>query len=187
MLMGAVAQVRKAIRSGATDLDRVTARLEAEDLSFLEEKVEATRWYPVGTLGRYLEVLASLSPGPRDETLYKLGELSLMVAQRSGSYPQLRNEGKRADQNDPSERRLMLRMRMSVWSAFYSFGSFKIEVDPEGKPAIEYVDVGPLPDAIRPTIEGFMAAITSDLDGRPVRVTSERPTPDRIVLHQEYV
>lgn len=185
LLLGPVSAIRKAIREGRLTTERVEHALEEPDLIFLEEKVQPTSWYPVEIMGRYLELQASLEPEPRDEVLHEFGVKALYYTQGTNRYRQLNIETGELEGANPTERRMTTRKLLSVWGAFYNFGRFEMSHDDEGKPIVVYLEVEALPEAIRPTIEGFMSAISSQVTGREVRVTSERPVPGRIILHTQ--
>ena len=88
-LAGAVASVRKAIREGRVAREQVEIRLEGHDVPFLDEKVDIGQWYPVATLGHFLDVLADLMGGDHPEALRSIGRAAADMAAKTGRYDQL--------------------------------------------------------------------------------------------------
>ena len=181
-LAGAVATVRKAIREGRVPREQVELRLEPGDVPFLEEKVDVSLWYPVETLGHFLDVLADLEGGDRPEALRRIGRAAADMAAHTGRYQQLDPERKAG--SSPSEVLRYGRLVTSVITAFYDFSRMSFGPDPNdgGAFQIDWYDVAELPESNRFCAQGFIERIAQYAAEAPMQVDSGRPTPDHIVF-----
>jgi hypothetical protein len=181
-LAGAVARVRKAIREGLVAREQVEVRLDAQDVPFLDEKVDATLWYPVATLGHFLDVLADLRSGDRERALMEIGAAAADMAAHTGRYQQL-DRDRRAGRSQ-SEVLRYGRLVTSVITAFYDFSRMSFGPNPADPAAfqIDWFDVADLPESNRWCAQGFIQRIAHHASEQGMVVSSERPTPDHIVF-----
>jgi len=179
---GAVASVRKAIREGRVDREQVELRLDPNDVPFLDEKVDVTLWYPVATLGHFLDVLADLRGGDREEALRRLGHEAADMAAHTGRYAQLDLTRKAGE--SPTEVLRYGRLVISVITAFYDFSRMRFGPDPAdcGAFQIDWYDVADLPESNRFCAQGFIERIGQHAAHGDLLVQSARPTPDHIVF-----
>jgi hypothetical protein len=181
-LAGAVATVRKAIREGRVAREQVEVRLDAQDVPFLDEKVDAALWYPVATLGHFLDVLADIQEGDRPQALMAIGAAAADMAAQTGRYQQL-DRDRRAGRSQ-SEVLRYGRLVTSVITAFYDFSRMSFGPDPADPAAfqIDWFDVSDLPESNRWCAQGFIQRIAHHSTQDRMVVTSERPSPDHIVF-----
>ncbi|MBW2314821.1 MAG: hypothetical protein JRH10_11570 [Deltaproteobacteria bacterium] len=181
-LAGAVASVRKAIREGRVAREQVELRLDGYDVPFLDEKVDVGIWYPIATLGHFLDVLADLQDGEHDLALANIGRAAADMAAQTGRYAQLDTSRKAGD--SPTEVLRYGRLVTSVITAFYDFSRMSFGPDPNDAAAfqIDWFDVGDLPESNRFAAEGFIERIAYHASDGELRVSSRRPTPDHIVI-----
>jgi hypothetical protein len=180
---GAVASVRKAIKEGRVPREQVELRLAPEDVPFLDEKVDIGLWYPVATLGHFLDVLADLMPsGDREQALIDIGRAAADMAAQTGRYGQLDPSRKAGDSN--SEVLRHGRLVTSVITAFYDFSRMSFGPDPNNGDAfqIDWFDVADLPESNRFCAQGFIERIARHASRDDMVVASRRPTPDHIVF-----
>ncbi len=179
-LAGAVSTVRKAIREGRALREQVEARLDGPDLPFLEEKVDPTLWYPVTTLGHYLDVLADLEGGDPRQALINIGRRAADMAARTGRYQQLSRE--RTIGESPSDVLRYGRLVTSVITAFYDFSRMSFGPHPTEPNTfqIQWLDVADLPESNRFCAEGFIDRVAHHASESRFEVTSARPSPDHI-------
>lgn len=179
---GAVASVRKAIRDGRIGREQVELRLDPQDAPFLDEKVDPTFWYPVQTLGHFLDVLAELHGGDTESALVEIGRLAADMAARTGRYAQLDPSRRAGD--SPVEVLRHGRLVTSVITAFYDFSRMSFGPDPEDPEAfqIDWYDVAELPESNRFCAQGFIERIAHYAAGGELVVTSQRPSDDHIVF-----
>jgi len=186
LLASAVMPVRSAIRHGVLQRDAVEARLEAPDVVFLDEKVDPTAWYPVGILGRFLDITAELLGGASDATYDRIGIMSFEAIRATGTYGQLDFEQGRLRGASMSDFKLFAKLLASIWGAFYNFSRWDVEMaepdDPQGRLAdVHWKDVGPLPGCLCPITRGFIRALYGRAMEGPVDVTSEQLAPDHFL------
>jgi len=181
-LVGAVSTVRKAIRDGQVPREQVEVRLDGRDVPFLDEKVDATLWYPVETLDRFLEVIADLRDSDPRQVFVDIGRAAADMASRTGRYIQLET-GRRAGSSQ-SEVLRYGRLVTSVITAFYNFSRMSFGPHPTEPDAfqIDWYDVADLPESNRYCAQGFIARVAEHAGDAPMQVTSQRPTPDHIVF-----
>lgn len=182
-LAGAVATVRKAIREGRVAREQVELRLDPQDVPFLDEKVDISLWYPVETLGHFLDVLADVdAAADREEALRQIGRAAADMAAQTGRYRQL-DPGRKAGSSH-SELLRYGRLVTSVITAFYDFSRMSFGPDPEGTGAfqIDWYDVGELPESNRHCAQGFIEQVARHAADDRMVVDSARPSPDHIVF-----
>jgi hypothetical protein len=179
---GAVASVRKAIRQGRVAREQVEIRLDSQDVAFLDEKVDVGLWYPISTLGHFLDVLADLQDGDREVALTNIGRAAADMAAQTGRYAQLDTKRKAGD--SPTEVLRYGRLITSVITAFYDFSHMSFGPDPNDASAfqIDWFDVGDLPESNRFAAQGFIERIAHYASHSDPVVRSSRPTPDHIVF-----
>jgi hypothetical protein len=179
---GAVASVRKAIREGRVSREEVEARLDARDVPFLDEKVEVGLWYPVETLGNFLEVLADLSGPDRESAFVEIGRAAADMAAYTGRYGQL-DPSRRAGDSHTEVLRYG-RLVTSVITAFYDFSRMSFGPDPADPQAfqIDWYDVAHLPESNRLCAQGFIERVAHHASRSDMTVTSQRPSPEHIVF-----
>lgn len=176
LLEGALRDLRRLLERGALDRDELEARLPAADLALLEQKILAGAWYPMASLARVLELVWEEESGRRPEALRERGRKAATRLVESGLYRQV----------DAARRRRGAefgRMLTSLAGAMYDFGRWEYEGDDEGRTSRVIVsDVAPWPDVLRLATEGFIETLVAAAGGQAARVTSERPTPERVVF-----
>jgi len=181
-LAGAVASVRRAIRDGKVTREQVEVRLDGPDVPFLDEKADPGLWYPVVTLGHFLDVLADLDGGDRSEALQAIGRAAADMAAHTGRYGQLDPSRKAGESH--SEVLRYGRLVTSVITAFYDFSRMSFGPAPEEPEAfqIDWFDVADLPESNRFCAQGFIERVAHHAASRALSVASQRPAPDHIVF-----
>lgn len=173
----AIEAVKQAIEAGRISEDEVEAELGAEDLSFLEEKILAGGWYPVASFDRLVR-LASGSAARDNDYFVKRGRKAadtLLNNQIYGNFKDTIRE--RGDQGGGSVLTLAkLMMDFSRWELLpYENGDTSHFV-------IDVAEAGPMPDVLRYISQGFIERVSELMVGSPMKVTSERPTPDHLIF-----
>lgn len=181
-LVGAVASVRRAIRDGKVTRDEVEVRLDGQDVPFLDEKADPALWYPVVTLGHFLDVLADLDGTDRVQALRAIGRAAADMAAHTGRYGQLDPSRKAGD--SPNEVLRYGRLVTSVITAFYDFSRMSFGPAPDDPDAfqIDWFDVGDLPESNRFCAQGFIERIAHRAASGSLAVASQRPAPDHIIF-----
>lgn len=171
------ADLNRHLAEGRLSREQAAARLDAEDLRILEEKLNPTAWYPIASYGRIVELLSELE-GRSDTESYLLGRGAIAAEKLSnaGTYQQL----------DASSAQLGPRVGkivITVAGMIYNFGRWEFEVgDTSGDFRVIVKECRDMPEVSRVTTQGFIQTVSSRIAGFPIRVTSHRPSSDRIVF-----
>lgn len=173
-----VADALALLESGRLTETALEDRLPPTDLAFLGSRLSAALWYPIETYARLLELLVSMEGGIQPQ--HYLRKRGARAAQRlidAGLYSQL-------DASVETWGEKTGRIMVTLAPALYNFGRWSSSLLAEGTQlTVEAVDVAPLPEVSRTIAEGFIETIMARAVGSAVQVTSERPTPDRIMFH----
>jgi len=182
-----VEDLRRLIEAGRLVPEELELRLEAEDLRILDDKVLPGLWYPLASYQRLTELLMRTEGGGRSDYVVARGARAAERLFAAGLYQQLeRGEEigamKRANRESwgVHEGSLMA----SLAGAIFNVSRWRFVVDARD-PAVHRIEVSEaraLPEVSRWAAQGFIEYTASRLTGAPVRVTSERPAPDRIVF-----
>lgn len=171
----AVDAVNQLLAQGKLSREALEARLEADDLNILDQKVLPGLWYGLASFDRLLDVATAdgrAHGGP--EAVAELGRRSAPQLLDSEHYGALvdaaRGAGKLAGP------RLL---RLAPLLVNFGRWSFK----PDGKSAsVEVSEATGFPEILRYLAQGLIAYLSERVGGRPVQVASQRPAPDRIVF-----
>ncbi len=177
----AMVPVRRAIRAGQIAREDVEFRL-GKHAEILDQKLSPALWYPVDIAGIFHEVMAEQMPGPRQAALADQGITAVRHLTQQDVYGQLDFAGRSLDESRNRDVINFGRRVATIMRSFYNFGEAVFEGDPDKQLNyyLRWTDVAPLPDSIRFVTEGFIQEIIVNVNSTPMRVTSERRTPDRI-------
>lgn len=170
-----VDDVRALVDAGRLEPEELARELSEKDRGLLDAVVTPVTWIPMATYGRMLELLAR-EEGGDDPVAYLCGR-GARAAERllAGTYGSFDAEpgtwGPRVGQTMIGIGRLLY--NFTSWS-FRQVEGELYEI--EANDALEY------PDTARYTALGFIRWFAERTSGSPMRVESERPTPDRIVF-----
>jgi len=162
------------VLSGAMSRDDLEARLEKEDLAYLDDKIGAALWYPIETYRRLLETLCEVEAGV-DARGY-LRERGATDARRQiegGLYRQMD-----ADVDTWGERVGLIMATLAP--VLFNFGTWRCETRSDGSLQLDAEGVEALPEVSRTVIEGFVAVMATRALKTDVLLESERPEPGRI-------
>jgi hypothetical protein len=172
-----VADVQRLVAEGRVSPEVLEARLEREDLELLEQKVVPALWYPMGSYGRLMEILFEHEGRRSHEYLVERGRRAAERIRASGLYAQLKG-----DWSNWGER--IGNVLVSLGPAMYKDTRWRFEwAGGAGRRSfVIELEVPPdFPDVCRWPTQGFIERLARlRLEG--VRVTSDRPSPDRIVF-----
>lgn len=163
------------------------ARLDAEDLRTLDDKVLPGLWYPLSSYRRLTEILVEIEGGGRPDYVVRRGARAAERLFAAGLYRQL----ERGEEIGAQKRKLGEgwseregNLVASLAGAIFNVSRWRFLVDADD-PAIhriEAVDAEELPEVSRLAAQGFIEYTTTRLSGAPLRVTSERIGRGRIVF-----
>ena len=182
-----VEDLRRLSEAGRLSPEELEAALTADDLRLLDEKVLPGLWYPLGSYQRLTELLLRTEGGGSNAYVVARGARADERLFAAGLYQQLARGDeigarKRAKNERWNEHEANL--MASLAGAIFSVSRWRFVGDPgvPGTSRIEVSEAGALPEVSRFAAQGFIEYTASRLSGAPIRVTSERPAPDRIVF-----
>jgi hypothetical protein len=175
------------VQEGRIAREVVEVRLEAADLAALDDKVLPGLWYPLATYRRMTELLWEVE-GRRDPAyLIARGARAAERLFEAGLYQQMqRGEEIGAEKRERGEAWSEFdgSLMTSLAGAIFNVSRWRYRKVP-GDPLtnrIEVSDAAELPEVSRLAAQGFIQYSATRMTGGEVRVTSERPAPDRIVF-----
>lgn len=173
-----IEDVRRLVQAGQLAPAELTRSLSDKDRGLLDSVVTPAGWFPIETYGHMLALLAHEEGGA--DPLGYLRARGARAAERllSGTYESLSPEpgswGPRVGQGMLGIGKLMY--NFTAWSFRHVDGEvFEVEIR----------DAQHYPEEARHTAQGFLHWFAEHAAGRPMRVTSKRPTPDHVVFRME--
>ncbi|TFG98605.1 MAG: hypothetical protein E4H11_00185 [Myxococcales bacterium] len=186
-IQGVVDDLQQLIAAGRITRDRLEARLDAEDLRILDDKLLPGMWYPLSSYRRLTEALIEIDGGGRRDYVVRRGARAAERLFAAGLYLQLERgeeigaeKRKRGEGWTEREGNLVA----SLAGAIFNVSRWRFRVDADD-PAIHHIEVAEaeeLPEVSRLAAQGFIEYTATRLSAAPVRVTSERVGRDRIVF-----
>jgi hypothetical protein len=169
-----VEDVKRLIDEDRIEPSELASHLSEKDRGFLDVEVTPLAWFPIETYGRMLEVLAR-EEGGADPQGY-LCRRGARAAERmlSGIYESFVAApgawGMRVGQT-----------MMGIGKLLYNFTFWTFRPVEGEIYEIEVSEARDFPDPARFAAQGFLCTFAERAAGREMRVSSTRPTPDRIV------
>lgn len=162
--------------SGRLPHTELEARLERDDLRYLEKQLAASTWVPIATYRRVVEVLIELeADGAPELYLHGRGIRSAERLHKIGLYRQFEASvdtwGVRVGKIATTMAAVIYNFTRWTFESGETHGDFKIVVD----------DARDFPEVARFTTQGFIEYTSKVVSGGDVRVGSSRPTADRVV------
>ena len=184
-LEAVVEDVKRLLASGRIRREALEARLEADDLDLLEQKILPGFWYPNACHRRLTELLRDVEGAGSDDYVVRRGVRTAERFLEAGLYHQIQRA--LAATGDEGERsfegvRRAVRLFMSLAGTVYSFGQWSLE-DDAGHPSrlrIEVRDAAHFTEMNRLTVLGFIQTFGQRISEFPVQVTSLRRTTDHV-------
>ena len=184
--------LNRLVQSGRLDRDALEARLEASDLALLNEKVLPATWYPLESYRRMTELLWEIEGNKDPAYLTARGQRAAERLFEAGLYQQMqRGEAIGAEKRERGEAWSEFdgNLMTSLAGAIFNVSRWRYRRHPEDPYVnrIEVTGAKDLPEVSRFAAQGFIEYMSSRMTGMVVSVTSERPTPDRIVFTMRYM
>jgi len=175
------------IRNCRIARETVEARLEAEDLRVLDDKILPGLWYPLACYRRMTELLWEIEGQRNPAYLLARGARAAERLFEAGLYQQMRRgEEIGAEKRERNEGwtefdgNLMTSLAGAIFNV--SRWRYRRHAEDPNVNRIEVSEAAELPEVSRLAAQGFIEYMASRLTGAAVRVTSERPKPDRMVF-----
>lgn len=173
-----VEDLKRLIEAGRVRRDELEVRLHAEDLELLEQKILPSSWYPLGSQGRLTQILLEVEGRGSIEYLLERGRRAAERMREGGLYAQLS-----VDQERWGER--IGAMMIPLGPAIYRDTVWSIELSGTGAAMRFEITVEvqeDFPEVCRHQTQGFIEHASSYASGRPVRMSSTRVSPTRILF-----
>jgi hypothetical protein len=171
--------VHRLLAEGRLSREELEVALTAEDLSILEQKISPATWYPIASYARLIELLIQKeASGSSESYLLKRGARAAERMSQAGIYQQLHL----------SSERIGVRVGhiiTSVAGAIYNFTRWHFEALGPREFTIRVDEASEFPDVSRFATQGFIERISTHTAGTPMRVVSERPSPDVILYRAQ--
>ena len=170
--------LNRLIETGKISREEVEARLRAEDLRYLDKQLAATTWVPIDGYRRVVEILIELEAGGSTPEVY-LHNRGVRAAQRlhkAGLYRQF-------EASSETWGNRVGKIAVTMAAVLYNFTKWSFELGSErGLFTITVDEAAEFPDVARYTAQGYIEYTSRIVSGGNERVTSERPSPGRIVF-----
>jgi hypothetical protein len=178
VLQLAMEPLQRLLDQGRLKQADLEARLSKQELQLLEDKVVPGLWYPVASVGRVFELVLQVEhPGAGPDAAVQAGAAA---AQKLAESQVFKSYITTAGSWGPrGAGPALVRMAEVLFNFMrFRFDGGKAEADGF---RIEVEDAAALPDVLRFLVQGGIQHLSERVSGRPVRVSSERPAPDRIL------
>ena len=194
VFQGAIDDLARLREQGKLSEERIEAGLAAEDLAFLETKVNPAAWYPMTSYTRLIQLLGEIEGAGKDSYFVERGRASARRLMKAGLYQQLAFLPRWKDDSAGGDRdrsaliasySSKLRMVISLTSSIYNVGRWVVESDPEnpGRVRIAVREASAYSEPMRLAIEGFFnECARASREELAQLYVSERPSPDLILL-----
>ena len=164
------------MESGLLTREQLEVRLQPSDLQTLDDKILPGLWYPIDTCGRLIEVSVQSEGKAANDYLVRSGEQAAEKLFASEVYETFISS---AEKWGARSGKVMLGLTRLV----LNFGEWSYDPGPPDGDwfTVEAAESEALPEVLRHIGQGSIAYLASRINKREVPVTSERPSPDRIV------
>jgi hypothetical protein len=174
--------VRRVVRLGLLSEEDLRRRLRPADLKILAGEILPGLWYPIETCGRLIEIAAKADGGGDEAYLENVGARVANAFFSTAVYNPFVAAGEKLGSGSGKILITMTRIALNFTEWTYEHhdgeaGSFTIEI----------TKAAAFPDVLRFIGLGFIKYLAERVNGVPALVTSERPSPDRIVFKGELV
>ena len=170
---GTVARLQACLESEQVTEEQVELRLEAQDLRFLDEKIEPSLWYPIASAGRIDELVVELSGREREEFFVACGLEEVNSVFSRGIFETLIEGARKMEARAPEA-------LTHLASLGFNFGRWTCEEVSPTKLIVQGQEVAPLPESIRYTVQGIILGLARKLRGVGDEISSQRLRPDVI-------
>ncbi len=178
LLQLATETLQRLMDLGRVRREELEARLAPEDLEILDQKIVAGLWYPVATLGRVLEITHQ-GRGVDGSPEAAVG-VGVDAARRLFSSQIYRDYLASAETRGPRSAGVAL-VRLAPLLCNFTRWSYDPGAADSDRFVVGVENAREFPDVLRFIAQGCIQYLAERVNECPVRLTSERPSPDRIV------
>ncbi|HTO08474.1 MAG TPA: hypothetical protein VMR86_15615 [Myxococcota bacterium] len=171
--------LHRMIDEGRVSRDELEAALSRAEIDVFDSKVLASKWYPITTYRKLLALVAAKeAKGRTEQYLADRGWRAAERLKEAGIYKQLGSD----EGAGKSWGARVADLVAKVSGLLYNFTRWSVD-EPQNPSTFHVIvdDARDFDDECRFTAQGFVAFAASMIAGAPVKISSTRPTPDRIV------
>ena len=170
------------VADGKLSWEELRTRLQADEISLLREMLPSVSWYPVASYDRLLTTLRDLEGGGSDRYLVERGKKAV-ESLTATSLERWIDEASLADEASGPWWARVGPTLVALPAAIYSDSNWiLLPGEDRGRFTIEVTDASGLPESLRHTVQGVLESLATRLIGASVKVTSGRPSDDRVVF-----
>jgi hypothetical protein len=166
-------EVLALVADGRLSWEDLQTRFEPGEISVIREMSPAINWYPIATYDRLLTALMEVEGEGSSEYLVERGKKAELRIEEASLN---------RDSSDPWWARVGPAL-VALPSAIYSDSNWVLVPGEDcGRFTLEVTDASGLPESLRHSVQGVLECLATRLIGALVRVTSGRPSLDRVVF-----
>jgi hypothetical protein len=174
----AIEAVRDLLESGRLRREQLEVRLTADDLALLDQKIVPGMWYPIATLGRLLEI--STREQRIEGGMDAVVEVGVRAAKRLFSSQIYKTYASGLDGQSTRAAGLAF-TRLAPLLCNFTHWSYDAGPENGDTFSVEVENAAEFPELLRYIAQGVIQYLGERVNQRPVKVSSRRPTPDRIL------
>ena len=169
--------LNRLIETGKISREEVEARVQTGDLRYLDKQLAATTWVPIDTYRRVVEILIEIEAnGPPEVYLHNRGVRAAQRLHKAGLYRQF-------EASSETWGNRVGKIATTMAAVLYNFTKWSFELGSgRGIFTITVDEAAEFPDVARYTAQGYIEYTSRVVSGGNERVTSERPSPARILF-----
>jgi hypothetical protein len=183
-----VEDLNRLVAGGRLTREQLEGQLSPEDLKAMGSEIQPALWYPIDSYRRMAELLLEVEGEGRSEYMVARGARSAERLLNQGLYQQLdyADRYELTGQKEAIEHatRLIITLNRSIFN--FSEWSFYCDPDDERCFRIEVCKAADFPEVLRHATQGFIEFVARRASDGCAAVTSERPSPDRIVFSMHF-
>jgi hypothetical protein len=175
-------EVLALVADGRLSWEDLHARLEPGEISVIHEMSPSVNWYPIATYDRLLTALMDVEGEGSSEYLVERGKKAVESLTAAGLELRIEEARLNRETSDPWWARVGPAL-VALPSAIYSDSNWVlVPGEDRGRFTLEVTDASGLPESLRHSVQGVLECLATRLIGALVRVTSGRPSLDRVVF-----
>ena len=169
--------LNRLIETGKISREEVEARVQTGDLRYLDKQLAATTWVPIDTYRRVVEILIEIeAQGAPEVYLHKRGVRAAQRLHKQGLYRQF-------EASTETWGNRVGKIATTMAAVLYNFTKWSFELGSgRGIFIITVDEAAEFPDVARYTAQGYIEYTSRVVSGGNERVTSERPSPGRVLF-----
>jgi hypothetical protein len=175
-------EVLALVASGRLSREELHARLEPSEIALLDLQAATRSWYPVDAYDRLITTLMDLEGGGSSEYLVERGRRSVESLTAIGLQRSIESASRTLGSADRWWARPGPAL-VALPSAIYSESNWTlVPGEQTGSFTIEVTEAAEIPESLRYSLQGVLECLASRLIGAEIRVSSQRPAPDKLVF-----